>query len=294
MSYPGGKNGAGVYQRIINQMPPHRIYVEAFLGGGAIMRLKRPAIASIGIDADEHVLTAFSSDTISLPNLTLIHGDALAWLANTCLPDDALVYLDPPYLMSTRSSQRQIYRYELEDADHVMLLDIIKGLTCMVMISGYWSEMYGAALDTWRIESFTTTTRGGGKATEYLWMNFPTPFELHDYRYLGQNFRERERIKRKKSRWVKRLSGMNPLERYALIEAIGKLRGDHNAESGDDSGAICANGDASSLPGCIIENSGDRGSLEMTIQPAESLGLAMGAPIVMDGDVCRQPSLFLT
>ena len=32
MTYPGGKNGAGIYQRIINHMPPHETYIEAFLG----------------------------------------------------------------------------------------------------------------------------------------------------------------------------------------------------------------------------------------------------------------------
>ena len=42
MGYPGGKAGAGVYQTIINLMPPHDVYIEPFLGGGAVMRLKRP------------------------------------------------------------------------------------------------------------------------------------------------------------------------------------------------------------------------------------------------------------
>jgi DNA adenine methylase len=34
MGYPGGKSGAGVYQTIINLMPPHTVYIEPFLGGG--------------------------------------------------------------------------------------------------------------------------------------------------------------------------------------------------------------------------------------------------------------------
>ena len=29
MRYPGGKNGSGTFQRIINQIPPHEIFIPA-------------------------------------------------------------------------------------------------------------------------------------------------------------------------------------------------------------------------------------------------------------------------
>ncbi len=61
---------------------------------------------------------------------------------------------------------------------------------------------------------------GGRPATEYLWMNYDAPDRLHDYRYLGDDFRERERIKRKKQRWVARLERMDGLERKAILWAI--------------------------------------------------------------------------
>jgi site-specific DNA-adenine methylase len=32
MKYAGGKGG--IYQKYINLMPPHEVYIEAFLGGG--------------------------------------------------------------------------------------------------------------------------------------------------------------------------------------------------------------------------------------------------------------------
>ena len=41
MNYPGGKGG--VYQRLINLMPPHDVYIETHLGGEAIIRNKKPA-----------------------------------------------------------------------------------------------------------------------------------------------------------------------------------------------------------------------------------------------------------
>jgi hypothetical protein len=56
MPYPGGKGGAGVYQTIINGMPCHEVYVEPFLGGGAVMAAKRPACLNIGVDLDAEVI----------------------------------------------------------------------------------------------------------------------------------------------------------------------------------------------------------------------------------------------
>lgn len=232
-TYPGGKSGSGVYQAIINQLPPHRLYIEAFLGSGAIMRFKRPAISSIGIDSDAAVTAAFVAP---IPNLALITADALEWLANTPIPGDALVYLDPPYLMSTRSSKRAIYPAEFGDVDqHRQLLELARTLPCPVAISGYYSDLYAELLPGWRSITFPAMTRGGGVATEWLWMNYPPPFELHDCQYLGKNFRERERINRKKRRWSERLKRMDPLERQAMLAAIDELRGSTSAGNGDAS-----------------------------------------------------------
>jgi hypothetical protein len=50
--YRGGKAGAGVWQKLINLMPPHTMYIEAFLGHGAVLRHKRPALLNIGLDLD--------------------------------------------------------------------------------------------------------------------------------------------------------------------------------------------------------------------------------------------------
>lgn len=223
MNYPGGKNGAGVYQWIINHMPPHAQYVEAFLGSGAILRLKKPAPAgNIGIDIDEDVITAFRGD--DHVGVTLVVADAIAWLSDADLPGEALVYCDPPYLLSTRRSQRALYVHEMTNSQHCDLLRCLRSLRCRVMVSGYWSELYASLLSAWRTVTFQTRTRGGSPATEWLWMNYPPPLELHDYRHLGKDFRERERIKRKKQRWLSRLQAMPDLERWAVFDAIDALR----------------------------------------------------------------------
>src|SRR2546430_15303221 len=71
--YPGSKAQAGVFQRIIGQMPPHSLYVEAFFGSGQIFHRKRPAAASVVIDVDAGVIAKARA---ACPGATVIHGDA--------------------------------------------------------------------------------------------------------------------------------------------------------------------------------------------------------------------------
>jgi DNA adenine methylase len=59
MRYHGGKNGSGVFQKLICMMPKHRLYVEAFLGSGAILRRKRPAEKSLAFELDRDTIFEF-------------------------------------------------------------------------------------------------------------------------------------------------------------------------------------------------------------------------------------------
>jgi len=218
MTYPGGKNGSGVYQQIINRIPPHDTYIEPFLGSGAILRMKRPAPVNIACDIDARVISDFSWSPP--PELTLLQADALLYLLEEPFNNGTFIYLDPPYPMETRSSKKRIYTDEFSDSQHDALLKTILSLDCMVMISSYPNARYDGALSSWRKATFKTTNRAGSHVTEKLWMNFPAPRELHDYSFIGENYRERERIKRKKARWIARLLSMSDIERNALTAAI--------------------------------------------------------------------------
>ena len=257
-TYPGGKNGSGVYQKIISLMPPHTLYIEPFLGGGAILRAKLPAPANIGIDVDGAVIREWQLfPPTTIPNLTILQGDAITWLQDHAsqLPKTALVYCDPPYLLSTRSKQQQLYTFELsENQEHRSLLDVLVKLDCMVMISGYWSQLYADLLPNWRTFQFQTVTRGGTTALETVWLNFPEPVELHDYRFLGKDYRERERIRRKKARWIEKLNHMPALERQALLMAIKEL------------------GSGSTLPGDTAGSTGDLGVATRITIPGSTAG----------------------
>jgi len=224
MSYPGGKAGAGVYQTIINLMPPHELYLEPFVGGGAILLRKRPARASIVIDADADVAARWQrcAGQGRFVDLTAIHGDARSLIAKLDVDRaSTLIYADPPYVHSTRrDASRQIYRHEFTDQDHRDLLSLLTAMhAARVIVSGYRSPIYDRALSHWQRIAFKAQTRGG-PAIESVWINFAPPRALHDYSYLGRDFRERERIKRKRDRWRRRLAAMPELERAAIREAL--------------------------------------------------------------------------
>ena len=63
-------------------------------------------------------------------------------------------------------------------------------------------------------------TRGGTIAEECLWLNFPEPVKLDDYRHLGLDFRERQDIKRLQHRWRRRLAAMTVLKQQALLSVL--------------------------------------------------------------------------
>lgn len=283
MAYDGGKAGAGVYQTIINQMPPHETYIEPFLGDGAILRRKLPAARSMAVEIDGQVLAAWNGDEV--PGLELYRANGIEWLkhefkllqtqkpaarasgvqfsdppaaatipaavaidAGECVCGRAaagvalvsgevlhpsgrdakfggtsrtrtLIYCDPPYPLGTRRNGAKLYRHEMTDENHVDLLHVLVQLPCMVLVSSYWSDLYGDMLAGWRLMKFKNQTRRG-PATECLWANFPKPTQLHDSRFVGRNKRERERIRRRARNWRRALERIPPLERQAILDAL--------------------------------------------------------------------------
>jgi len=227
MTYPGGKNGAGVYQTIINHIPPHDTYVEPFAGGAAIFQCKKLAWVSYLIEKDEKA----AKDLLRLHKAdlgtTVSHECGLEFLkyyfygpyASAYKNANTFIYADPPYVMDSRKSQRPIYNHEWTEEDHIEFLKLVNELPCSIAISGYASALYDEYLKDWKVITFTAQTRQG-PATEYLWMNYPEPTALHDCSYLGQNFRERERIKRKAARWATNFKNMDALERQAVLSAM--------------------------------------------------------------------------
>jgi DNA adenine methylase len=217
MSYPGSKAQAGVFHTIIGQQPPHSCYVEPFAGSAQVFHRKRRAERSILIDRNRSCIAKLSAEGLSVNAICADAFKALPLLIAT-LPADAVIYCDPPYLLSTRAGRRY-YEHELTEAQHKQLLGLLCDAGCRVQVSGYPSELYGAALRDWRCIRYRTRTRGR-TVTECLWCNYPEPDELHDWRYAGKNYRERLYLKRLAMRWLAKLDGMSPRKEGYVLHAI--------------------------------------------------------------------------
>lgn len=82
---------------------------------------------------------------------------------------DNLLYVDPPYVGSTRKSSG--YQHEMkEDAEHEALLDALLSCNSAVVLSGYASELYDDALIGWERHVIGSKTQGSDR-TEVVWVN---------------------------------------------------------------------------------------------------------------------------
>ncbi|WP_428657602.1 hypothetical protein [Runella sp.] len=251
--YFGGKSADGHFHQIINFITPHITYVEPFGGKLGIFRQKREAKRTFVIERNhdlipfykQHGFTVYDgsipfqgdydNDTEcfyrhimknSLGRFCLI-GDALRVLEDMREEFDSygvFLYVDPPYPLDSRRDSRPNYKFEMSDHEHDLLLETLYSFDkAHIAISTYENEIYndwlaGKGIE-WNMEEISAQTRHG-RVTEQLWMNYPAPAELHDYRYLGADFREREDIIRKQKRWAANFAELSILEQKAMLEIL--------------------------------------------------------------------------
>lgn len=231
-SYPGGKSNPYVWQWICSLQPFHTDYDEPTAGHAGVFRNKIPCLRTQLFDDDpvvvewlkRYVAHAGLSDCVrveqccgieyveSLEGLTVLH------------PELRLVYLDPPYLLSTRK-RLKVYRHEWTVDEHERLLKACLRCECSIMISCYDNELYRDLLTGWEFcERPNVITRGGSVRTEILCRNpvcqaAPSTMTMQ-YSALGGDFRERQRVSRLIKRWESDFEKRSPVEQRALLLAL--------------------------------------------------------------------------
>ena len=102
---------------------------------------------------------------------------ALDVIAKYGTSPSALLYVDPPYLGSTRGTASG-YRYELKaETDHRELAAALHGCRAAVVVSGYASPLYAELFDGWHTAAIDTYSGQGNakdarhERTEVVWSN---------------------------------------------------------------------------------------------------------------------------
>lgn len=90
---------------------------------------------------------------------------------------NVFMYIDPPYLLSTRTGEQ--YKYEMEDREHEDLLKELLKSRSQIMISGYASEMYDDMLSEWNRKELQSHAEMGKHRTEVIWMNYNPMTQLN-------------------------------------------------------------------------------------------------------------------
>ncbi len=147
----------------------------------------------------------------------MVTGSAHDFIANYDFIGFELLYCDPPYLLSTRTSPRR-YRHDYTEGDHIELLALLRSVPCQVMISGYPSKLYDHTLEDWNCIQLQAMSRGGPR-TEKVWFNFELN-RVHWASHAGGNFTQRQNVKRKAVRWGKRYKAMPRDQRLAVLAAM--------------------------------------------------------------------------
>lgn len=87
---------------------------------------------------------------------------------------DALHYVDPPYVHSTRGfdcgRSARGYRFEMNNGEHTALAEFLRTLKGAVVVSGYASLLYEKLFAGWKRMERRSFADGGRPRAEVLWM----------------------------------------------------------------------------------------------------------------------------
>lgn len=86
---------------------------------------------------------------------------------------ETLIYLDPPYVHSTRNMQRgnSAYAFEMTDQDHVDMASVLFKIKGMAIISGYDNDLYKSLFPHWLKIERKAFADGAVERVECLWLN---------------------------------------------------------------------------------------------------------------------------
>lgn len=174
------------YEPAVDDMDAaHKLIVRSFMGHGSDSATRGCRTGFRSKLTDGRVLPAYEwatwSDSIPsftrrLAGVLLENRDALEVIARMDHAD-ALMFIDPPYVHSTRSAlagrsaKTHGYRHEMDDESHCALAAVLHGVKGMVVLSGYPSPLYDDLYSTWERFERKAMADSAKVRTEVVWLN---------------------------------------------------------------------------------------------------------------------------
>jgi DNA adenine methylase len=110
-----------------------------------------------------------------LQNSIILNEDCVSLIKRYRHAEEVFFYIDPPYLLETRTS-KSVYDIEFDEAKHVELLDALQGSDAKWLLSGYESKLYNDRLGPpiAKKEATLSSSQAKKKNTkvECLWSNY--------------------------------------------------------------------------------------------------------------------------
>lgn len=218
--YPGQKKINGVYQAIINLIPPVTDFYELFAGSAQLSKI----LLSINPELKIHLndLSTAVIDKYSFASAICTTQNAMDIIDNLSYErsDNKIIFLDPPYLHSTRPNNTNLYEFEMSDEDHFKLFMSITAAKTKIILIHPVCEFYDRLIGLgWSYRDIKI--RYNKKTSiERIYINYGLPTKLLTYRFLGKNFTDRQRILRKCERFSQKLLLLPEIERNCIISYI--------------------------------------------------------------------------
>ena len=111
------------------------------------------------ISAWESALDLIAPNSKRLKDVEIVCSNALDLIPK--FGANNLIYLDPPYLPSTRAAAK-VYDHEMTLEDHKNLLDVILKSPAQIMISGYDNDLYNEKLKDWKYLDINISNHAAG------------------------------------------------------------------------------------------------------------------------------------
>ena len=158
-----------------------RLIVRSFMGFGSA---SSNAAHVTGFRADSkksgstpahdwaHYPEALDSFTSRLKGVCLENRDALRVIASHDAKD-ALIFADPPYVLSTRKVRLRnaAYKHDMTDEDHCKLAQALHQAKGMVILCGYEGPLYDTLYKGWERLTYQAFADGAKPRTECVWFN---------------------------------------------------------------------------------------------------------------------------